>query len=158
MYCKIFKFITGELVIGITEEEEIDYNSTKTIIFDPIKVEMIRVQAQNSFYDTIIIKPLLPMTDQDYVIIRTQSIVYDGILAASYVQQYRDFIESKSENIKNKQTEQEPDTLVFNTDRPKAEQDNASLLTDEPPDLTDIDEEDPLDDHFPSIPSKPTLH
>jgi hypothetical protein len=158
MYCKIFKFITGELVIGVTEEEEIDFNALTTVIFDPIKVELVRVQAQNSFFDTIVIKPLLPMTDQDFVIIRTQSIVYDGMLGESYIQQYRDFVETKAESLKNRQTSAEPDNLIFNSNKTEDDTENSEVPPENHLDLTDIDEEDPFDDYFPPVPSKPTFH
>lgn len=149
MYCKIFKIVTGDIIIGVIEEEEINYESPTITIFDPIKVEVVRIQTATAFMDTIIVKPLLPMSSQEYIIIRTQHIIYDSFVSENYVKQYMEFVESKNSAIA--QEPQKEDNSIFSSGTPNSRND---IPSENHLDLTEPDDEEVFDEQ----PTKRTYH
>lgn len=149
MYCKIFKIVTGDIIIGVIEEEEINYESPTITIFDPIKVEVVRIQTPTAFMDTIIVKPLLPMSSQEYIIIRTQHIIYDSFVSENYVKQYMEFVESKNSAIA--QEPQKEDNSIFSSGTPNSRND---IPSENHLDLTEPDDEEVFDEQ----PTKRTYH
>lgn len=95
MLCKLFQLTTGEMIVGMVEEEVTDYTQYTITISQPIKIETIRMSAQGTFFDSYIMKPLIPMSNQDYVEIMTDCIVFDVVVKPHYEKQYKLYIQAK---------------------------------------------------------------
>lgn len=96
MLSKVLQLTTGELVIGMIETEDIDYSAYTVILYDPIRVESMKMQAGGLIYETYVMKPLVPMSKDPFVSIQTSEIVFCSSLSEKYEEQYKLYVQAKA--------------------------------------------------------------
>jgi hypothetical protein len=106
-YYKYLKLVTGQNIIVTTDVDLIDiedHDHRHTIsIADPIEVILVKVPVGDSYIETFVMRPWLPMSESDVYYLQTKH-----ILLATNLQEYiqKQYIAYMEERKKTKSDEQ----------------------------------------------------
>lgn len=116
MFCRVIQLDTGDMIIGMIEDEYVDFSKYTVCVFDPVKLDSVRMQQNGMVYESFIMKTWLPMMEANYVHIQTSKVVFDTPVKAMYEEQYRLYIEAK--NVPKQSHEDAPQLESDYSDNP----------------------------------------
>lgn len=94
-YSKAMTLENGDIILGMLDDEfSFDRNITR--ISNPVKVVTSKHMVGTSIYEIFVLRPLMVMTDQTYVEIRTSKIMFCVPLTEKHEEEYFKYLHNSS--------------------------------------------------------------
>lgn len=106
MNIKLIRLITGENIIASVESEVSELIDHSVTVLEPRVVEKVKLELDGTFVESYIMKPWLILSEDNYVEIQSDKIVYITNLNSKFIDQYLSYVGGEE------QTDEESDDFT----------------------------------------------